>query len=1100
MKPLRIYKASAGSGKTFTLAVEYIALLAINPLEYQNILAVTFTNKATAEMKQRILSTLYAIANNLPSGESYVESILANLKERQHTPPYTEEPYRTLLAGMNREMLQARAKEALENIIHDYSRFHIETIDSFFQGIVREIANELELSVKMKVELDDSEVLSDAVDHIITNLKEGSSEFRTIIEFIEEKIRENRSWQVEDTVKEFGRNIFKENYLIHGEDVRKKITDSKVIFQYRTLISSLATQKKDAVIAQGKALRDQIADSGITDKDITKTILTFLDKVCDYKITEPTNQGRGTFSDSVKEYTENVDKWFKKTSKSRDTFEPVVNNQLMPMLRQLFNLHDDYVAHLHNVTAIGQHLYSLMLLNQISSTVKTLNENSSRFLLSETANFLRNIINNQDIPFIYEKTGTVIKHIMIDEFQDTSVLQWGNFKPLILNSLSTDGSCLIVGDVKQSIYRFRNSDWQILNNIEQDTELRSHMETIPAQYNYRSSKRVVEFNNELFTRAVSILQGQCPALLTAYNDVVQIAKKDSDAGYVRVENIDYHAIDPDNMPEEWDKDISELYEEATLQRIQAAVKTLLEQGVQPNDITVLVRTNREVPLISDYFEDHQEELAVKVVSDEAFRIGASTAVNIIISALRVLADPTSKLHMATLEHHAQTIPDSFSKQACDEMRYKPLTEQVEDISQIFHLEEMPGQDAYLLFFADVVAQYAEDHPADLSTFLQMWDEKLCDKTIPNGASDGLHIMTMHKSKGLEFHTVIIPSCSWPIKPKDKEVMWCIPSQAPYNQVPLLPISVSKAKDDSIFAADRREEELRTLVDNINVLYVAFTRAKHNLIILTGNKAEAPMHTPAPEETPQIDSAQSFLINAMPPSMQQQDLEGIITLYQSGAIVPSVSKKEEREDNPMQGHYTPLPVSYISRPSTAEFRQSYESDLFLTEDTPGMQQHAQRIRLISLGNLYHSIFEHIHTLEDVPRAIQLLESKGCFTTLLDAQEAEATVTRLIKTITPEHPQWFSPNWQVLNERAILFLEHQSPATRRPDRVVVNGQQAIIIDYKTARDVLRKAPDGTYTAPAKNLQQVEEYKQLLTQIGYTDIKAYLWYILDEIVVEA
>jgi hypothetical protein len=166
----------------------------------------------------------------------------------------------------------------------------------------------------------------------------------------------------------------------------------------------------------------------------------------------------------------------------------------------------------------------------------------------------------------------------------------------------------------------------------------------------------------------------------------------------------------------------------------------------------------------------------------------------------------------------------------------------------------------------------------------------------------------------------------------------------------------------------------------------------------------------------------------------------------------------------------------------------------------MQQHAQRIRLISLGNLYHSIFEHIHTLEDVPRAIQLLESKGCFTTLLDAQEAEATVTRLIKTITPEHPQWFSPNWQVLNERAILFLEHQSPATRSPDRVVVNGQQAIIIDYKTARDVLRKAPDGTYIPPAKNLQQVEEYKQLLTQIGYTDIKAYLWYILDEIVVEA
>ena len=173
---------------------------------------------------------------------------------------------------------------------------------------------------------------------------------------------------------------------------------------------------------------------------------------------------------------------------------------------------------------------------------------------------------------------------------------------------------------------------------------------------------------------------------------------------------------------------------------------------------------------------------------------------------------------------------------------------------------------------------------------------------------------------------------------------------------------------------------------------------------------------------------------------------------------------------------------------------------MTEDTPSQQRHTQRIRLISLGNLYHSIFEHVHTLEDVPRTIRLLESKGCFTTMLDAHEAENTVTRLIQGIIPEHPQWFSPNWKVLNERAILFLEHQSPATRRPDRVVVNGQQAIIIDYKTARDVLRKAPDGSYTAPTKNLQQIEEYKQLLTQIGYTDIKAYLWYILDNIVVEA
>ncbi|MDE5549997.1 MAG: UvrD-helicase domain-containing protein, partial [Bacteroidaceae bacterium] len=408
MKPLRIYKASAGSGKT--LAVEYIALLAINPLEYQNILAVTFTNKATTEMKQRILSTLYAIAHGLPSADGYVENILANLKARQDSPQYQEEPWLSALAEMNRSTLQARAKEALENIIHDYSRFHIETIDSFFQSIVREIANELELSVKMKVELDETEVLSDAVDQIVCNLKEGSREFRTIIGFIEEKIRENHSWQVEEMVKEFGRNIFKENYLIHGETVRKKITDFGVISQYRSIINAFLVQKKEAVITLGKRLRAAYDDSGMTEKDGGKTIVSFIDKVYSYTITEPSNQSRGTFSDTIKEYTTNADKWFKKTSKNRSSLQPSVENLLVPMLRQLFELHDEYVAHLHTVTAIGQHLYSLMLLNKISSTIKTLNESGNRFLLPETANFLRNVINNQDIPFIYEKTGAVIKH------------------------------------------------------------------------------------------------------------------------------------------------------------------------------------------------------------------------------------------------------------------------------------------------------------------------------------------------------------------------------------------------------------------------------------------------------------------------------------------------------------------------------------------------------------------------------------------------------------------------------------------------------------------------------------------------------------------
>ena len=1133
MPSIRIYRASAGSGKTFTLAVEYITLLAINPMAYQNILAVTFTNKATAEMKQRILGTLYGIAHGLDEAEPYVEKIMKNLQAMRPMSCWQEEPWRTELALANRDRLRTRAQEALANIIHDYSRFRIETIDSFFQSIVRELAGELELSAKLKVELDDSKVLSEAIDQIIEELKEGSSEFRTIIAFIEEKIRENHSWQVEDTVKTFGQNIFKEKYLIHGEDVRQKITDSKALYRYRELLNKLIEEKRQAVILQAETLKTAYDNLGMTEKDSSQKIVTFIQKVCDYNVTKPSGQKRGTFSETIEAYTTDATLWLKKTSKRKDDFLPRIESQLMPMLAETFRLNDEYVRHLNSVSAVSQHLYSLMLLNEISRTVKSQSEEAGRFLLSETAHFLRDVMHGEDIPFIYEKTGAVINHIMIDEFQDTSTLQWGNFKPLIQNSLSSGGSCLIVGDVKQSIYRFRNSDWQILNNLEHDTDLEGQTEQIPASFNYRSSRRIVEFCGAFFRKTVEQLQQECPALVTAYGDVVQKPFKQKAEGYVRVENIDYHSIDPKAPTDEWNYDLSPDYTEATLQRIHHSVASLLSNGVKPSDITILTRTNKEVPLISAYFDDHHEELGVSVVSDDAFRLDASPAVNIIICALRLIADPDSPLHLAALTHQLSAVNSSHSSSGSTEsasstselnpqllsprsLRFLSLSQQVETICQTFALHQISGQDAYLLYFADIVAQFSQDKMATTDAFLEAWDEELCAKTIPGGTSDGIRIMTMHKSKGLEFHSVIIPFCSWNLLPKGTEVIWCTPHEAPYDLMPLLPVSVSHAKDESIFAEDRREEELRTLVDNINILYVAFTRAKHNLIILTGRSQSQP-------KALKLNNCQSLLTLALPTdelSMTNQE-DDLITIHTLGQVKPSDksessaisenSKHSENSENPKQSDSpknllsttpTPQPARFVSHPSPAAFRQSFDSEMFITAESlnPRVQRHARRIHLISLGNLYHSIFERIHTIDDVPHAVQHLASKGCFSSLLDATEAQESITQLIQEITPEHPEWFSPKWQVLNERAILFLDDEEQlANKRPDRVVVCGSQAIIIDYKTAQGVVQSAADGTLVPPDENKNQIASYCQLLTQMGYTDVKAFLWYILDHTVVE-
>lgn len=1141
MKNLSIYKASAGSGKTFTLAVEYISILIINPSEYQNILAVTFTNKATGEMKQRILSQLYGISKGLKSSQSYVDNILKCVQEKKKLPQYQDKKQQEILNSITVDKIRTNAGIALSNIIHDYTRFRIETIDSFFQGIVKELANELDLSCNMKVEIDAKSVLSDSVDEIIETLKEGTPEFKSIISFINDKINSAKSWKIDNDVKKFGENIFKEKYLIHGEEVRAKITTPEIIEEYKSNIYKNVDSIEKNIYSTLESYYDKYIEAGYSEKNNTKDVYKLLEKAKNGDIKLPTDKSKGDFNEKVRKCAVSTDEFFKKKATNVDTLTPFLEHDLQPQLIKALQLLDEYVIQKHNVTAISKNLYHLMLINEISKKVRQLNNESNRFLLSETSNFLRNVINKENIPFIYEKTGTVIRHLMIDEFQDTSALQWNNFKPLILNSISIGGSCLIVGDVKQSIYRFRNSDWKILNEIERDSELQHYIKHIDADYNYRSSYNVIDFNNKLFNNAVNIINTKYKEvhnidsdLVAAYKDVTQKCKKDEHEGYVRVENIDYHSINNDNISDEWTKTVSNDYNEATLERILLNTKELIDKNVSPNDITILVRVNKQIPQICEYFTKHRDILDVNVVSDDAFCLDASVAINIVIYALRSLAAQNDKIHIATLAYYYQTVvlqneeiketmsvaflnreiseldnylPNGFRQSNRINLKYKPLTEIIEEIYQAFELSKIEKQDAYLFYFYDVVQKYCEDNLTDIDSFLKKWDEKLHESTIPNGESNGVRIMTMHKSKGLEFHSVIIPKCSWSIDPKGTEVIWCEPKGELYGEMPLLPINVSQATKDTIFANDRNEEEIKTLVDNVNVIYVTFTRAENNLIILTGNKIDDALKDKENNTQIEIKDTQSFVINSLPKDMRTSDIEGVISVFEMGDIVPSkVADTNESSDNSDEVNILtvlpqPIDVSFNSYPSVADFRQSNESELFITSDSVNERviQRNKRIKLISIGNLYHNIFQLINTVKDVPRAIRKLESQGCFDSLLDAKLTSDEVTHLIESVSVDHPEWFSDKWQVINERAILFQDENGVLlSKRPDRVVVNGNDAIIIDYKTAQDVVNVSDDGTLNAPEEHVSQLNTYKNLLSELGFSNIRAYLWYILDNIIV--
>ena len=472
---LTVFKASAGSGKTFTLAAEYIKYLIVNPDEYKSILAVTFTNKATAEMKERIIYYLNDIAQGSPYEADFFEKIKDYKEVRE--------------LHLSDISIRHKAEEALTKILHDYSRFRIETIDSFFQSVVRELAHELDLTANLRVDLNDNEVLADAVNSIIEDVEHDKTLFGIIDQFIEEKTEDSKNWHINNELETFGKNIFNEKYLQLGQQAREEIGNSRFLTEYKKKLIDIRQEALDEVTGTGKQFLEICKNHGYSAdnfKNKGKGIYSFFVKA--EKGNLDVNATAQKCADNVKEWTGKDEQDSVLLGLVRDTFHK--------MLVNLVEKKDELALRINTPTILLKHINHLMLLNVINAKVRNLNLDANRFLLADTAHFLNELIDGSDVPFIYEKMGTRFNHIMIDEFQDTSSLQWKNFTPLISNCLSNNDSCLIVGDVKQSIYRWRNSDWQILNNIE-NGEFRGYVSPENLDTNYRSVENIIKFNNSV---------------------------------------------------------------------------------------------------------------------------------------------------------------------------------------------------------------------------------------------------------------------------------------------------------------------------------------------------------------------------------------------------------------------------------------------------------------------------------------------------------------------------------------------------------------------------------------------------------------------------
>ncbi|MDR3137456.1 MAG: UvrD-helicase domain-containing protein [Tannerellaceae bacterium] len=815
---LTIYKASAGSGKTHTLTGEYLHLLFSHPHAYRRILAVTFTNKATDEMKRRIIEELYRLASGQES---------AHLFSLQQAENRTEEAVRRC------------AKETLEAILDDYSAFHISTIDSFFQQTLHAFTREMGLQGGYHIEMDAGMVLEEAIDRLLAQLDKTQHKdlLNWLICFAENKVESGDSWDIRNSLAALGKDIFSETFKSLNEQALADLANKDLLNTcYKELQAIIAAVESEARHLGQEGL-DIMTDYDLTPADFkgsSRSPFFFFEKLAKGEMKELTP--------TFRKLADDIDQWYTKTSSHYEaichSFE-ALNPCVCRVIRFFDHLTDYYTAH-----EIVRHFYVLGILSDISRSVADFREEENTLLIADATELIKRIIDGSDVPFIYEKTGVRVDHYMIDEFQDTSRMQWYNFRPLIRESLAAGHHNLIVGDVKQSIYRFRNSDWQLL-----DTQARQDFSIYPIQektltHNYRSGPHIIEFNNHIFTEiphhlqdiynqqiATSSLTPEQQACFTSrmtdtYTHTTQQipASMPQTGGHVRIE-----FIPSDEEESDW--------KTLALERLPTLLQQLQDKGYKSRDIAILVRVNREASAVANYLltfaaQHPDDPYCYDIISEDALLISAAPSVRALVALLRLVntPNPTTQafVRYALRSLNAPILPLP-----------SPLpTDLYRCIETLHHLyaSYFPATDqAYLYSFFDAAMDFVHKEGTDIGRFLEWWDGRGKNQAIaPLDTYNAIRILTIHKAKGLGFKAVIIPLAEWEVDhpPTHSVTLWCQPQNTPFHPLQLIPLRYGKALARTHFANDYFREKLFTYIDSLNTLYVACTRAEHELIILT----------------------------------------------------------------------------------------------------------------------------------------------------------------------------------------------------------------------------------------------------------------------------
>ena len=1074
-KPLKILQASAGSGKTFSLAAHYLTLLFSGEHKYREILAVTFTNKATEEMKTRILEVLKGFAEGNTSKKI--------------------EDYRTIVLAahpdLNPETLKLKADKVYRRILHDYSRFAVSTIDGFVQKVIRGFAFELGLNADYTLEMNYDKVKNELVEKLDESLNHNQQLLQWIIDLALERIGDNKSWNYKAELMNLISEVFKDSYEVFEIAVNSLGLDNldELFKKYISVTKNQIQSFQDRLKELGATAWQLLENHGVSADQLKGKSRNGLLKIL--------NIARGDFSklDAAFKLIDEPDEWFQK-GVDLPQFYQELNEQMIAIKAY----YDANLATYSLSIAFNKNLYYLRLMQEVAVLLSNYRNENDNLLISDAQKLITGITDDagENPSFIWEKVGSKYRNFLFDEFQDTSVNQWKSFRSILSNAIASPSQKhidnLIVGDTKQSIYRWRNGDWNILhqqakNEIGAANVLDDHLEE-----NYRSTENIISFNNYLYQALPLVVQNKLNENVTeksddllqwwdenGYSDIVTSvyakAKQNLSPFTKAGGTIKVKRFGKDDAGEEIERFSETVYREIALQDVIEEIKFLkTEKAYQEKDMAILVRSNMEAMLCVTRLMEHN----IPVLSGEALMVANNSAVQLIVNTLKVLVGIDSqtalykansislyhRLHQKAIEPAAYlaltgksltNLSSLLPKSLCENWQtwmQLPLIELVESLIEAYGLSTLKQHIPYLLAFRDLVANATRLGEKGIVNFLTWWDEDGVRQSLPSpDEANAVQIVTIHKSKGLAFRAVFVPFCNWELKTKANSIFWVSAEDTIYKELGGIPLKFAEELSNSTVAKAYYKELLDSNLDALNMLYVATTRSKDYLYLSVMEKKDASNISSVGDALAQVVGQLSSV-----------DEEGFDATNRYEIVDHVLEKPEISESNGFE---------LEEYPTTNRLSALY---------VPSQDKHLQHVLNIEQSGRFGSINHEV-----LAKAANQKEVKSCLDELLlSGVIAEQEVKTLHEEVMdvlnhPELKAIFDKSTESIIEKNIIDADGK---LHRPDRILIDDEGITILDYKF-----------TLEQSDRHIEQILNYKELLLQMGFQKVKTYLFYAVTQ-----